>query len=206
MTALTVINQAASKDYRHLPNVAPFPAAFCQTATPSGADVPVSPPSRWIMITDTSAKVVEATLAGRHIEPNTIVGVSGDLTMAALGVLTSTTAGKFASLGLGQRVATAGFTNQQNNGLFVVGPGSTTTQLNLVAPGTTSVSGSTVTGGTPADTAAETPSGAAASVTGPSVSTQDTVQFTAQPGVMYPISVDAILHTNTTATSVLCFS
>jgi hypothetical protein len=205
MTALSVINQAADKSYRQMPNVAPYPAAFCQVANASSADAPVSPPSRWIMISDTAAKVVEATLAGRHIEPNVITETLADLTMAADGVLTSTTSGKFASLGLGQPVQLKGFTNQQNNGLFIVGPGSTTTQLNLMAPGTTVVDGSSVTGGTPAYTVAENPTGGAASITGPDVSTQDTITFTALPGVMYPISVDAILHSATTAATVLCF-
>ena len=206
MTALSVINQAADKSYKDFHNVAPFPAAFCQTATLAGADIPVLPISRWITISDATAKVIEATLAGRHIEPNVIVGVAADIAMATSGQLTSTTSGKFTSLGLGQLVKVSGFSNRQNNGLFVVGPGSTDELLNLVVPGTTVVNGSTVTGGTNPTTVAETPLLALATITGPSLSTQDTITFTAQPGVMYPISIDAVLHASTTATKVLCFS
>ena len=196
---------SASKTYEHLPQTAPNPAGFCVSYSPNKSAV-FARSSRWIMITDTSAKIVNLRLAGVANSPaSPLVGVSGDVSMAANGVLSSTTSSKFSTLNAGDPVTISGFTNMQNNGLFVVGPSPTGTSLTLMVPGTMKITGSTLSGGTPADTVAETPAGAAASIQGPPISAQDTISFTALAGVMYPICADMLLATTTTAAGVLAF-
>lgn len=185
---------ASSKSYENAVNTAPYPAPYAQTATPSDT-VPLTKASRWIMITDLAAKAVKLRLGGVHVAaPAAIVGVSGDITMAANGALTSGTGGKFSSIKVNDIVKVSGFTNAVNNGTFKV-TAATGTALTLVFPGSS----------LPLYTVAETPTGALATVQGPNVGTQDTVTFTALPGVMYPICADLVFATGTAATSVIAF-
>lgn len=181
----------ADKSWRGVNGTSPYPADHCLTVTPN--DGTVIKPSRWLMISDTTAKAVAIRLAGGHLAlPSPIVGVSGDMAMAASGVLTSTTAGKFTSLNANDVVILSGFTNPENNGTFKILTKTSATSITLATVGATVAS----------YTVAETPTGANASLQGPQVNTQDTMTFTAQPGVMYPIAADIIKATGTAAATV----
>jgi hypothetical protein len=183
----------ADKTYREIDNTAPHPAGFGPTLTPSDATVVV--PTRWVMITDLVAKAISLRLAGaRYPTPAAIVGVAGDISAAAGGVYNSSTGGKFSSLKVNDTVVIKGFANANNNGTFQVTV-ATGTSITVVAPGSTLAPG----------TIAETPAGTAATIQGPKLATQDTVTFTALPGVMYPICADKVLATGTAATSVIGF-
>lgn len=191
---------AVSKTYEHLPSTSPHPAGFGPTVTPSDTVV-FKRATRWVMITDLSAKAVSLRLAGVYRTITPIVGSSGDMAMGTGGVLVSTTASKFASLTAGDAVQLSGF--QSNNGLYVVGSVTNSNKtLNLKVPGTLNPDFS---GGTAANTTVETPTGSNAVVTGPPIPTQDTITFTALPGVMYPICADMLFATATAATSIIAF-
>jgi hypothetical protein len=167
----------ASRDYSHKPHT--HPAAFGLNVTPSTLGATLFQPASRGIIFDQSG-TVELVLAGYQDELMApIVGVSGDISMAAGGVITSTTSGKFSALAINNPVTIKGFTNSQNNGLFTVSAASGTS-ITIVAPGSTKT----------LYTIAETPSGAAVSIQGPYVGTQDTVTITVIGGVLYPISVE----------------
>lgn len=184
----------SDKTYKSDNNVAPHPAGFAEVYTPSDATV-FTKPSRWLMITDITAKLVSLRLGGVNKSFTPISGAAGDISAAAGGVYTSPTASKFSSLQVNDAVTISGFANANNNGTFKV-MANTGTQLTVKAPGSILAP----------NTVAETPAGTAVKIQGPPVTTQQTVVFTANPGVMYPICADQLLVTGgTTAASVICF-
>lgn len=185
---------AASKTYENAVNTAPHPAGFGPTLVPSDS-VAFAKPTRWVMITDITAKAVTLRLAGARIStPAALVGAAGDISAAAGGVFTSTTGGKFSSIKVNDTVVTKGFANAANNGTWQVTV-ATGTSLTVVAPGSTLAP----------NTVAETPAGTAASIQGPQTAAQDSVTFTANPGVMYPICADKLMATGTAAASIIGF-
>lgn len=187
---------ATDKTYGNLSNTAPTPAGYCQTVTPSGSTViPLRRPSRWLMISDATAKAVSVVLAGVvRATPAAVVGVSGDISAAVGGVYTSTTGGKFSTIHVNDIIVVKGFTNASNNGTWKV-TAATGTSLTVVADGSVLVP----------NTVAETPAAAAVSIQAPDTETPDTVVLTLNPGVMYPICAAALNSTGTTAASVFNF-
>lgn len=185
----------ADKTYAGVNNTSPHPAGYCVSYAPSDSAV-FNRPSRWLMITDAAAKIINVRLAGIVVStPAAIVGVSGDISMAANGVITSTTGGKFTSLLASDVVVLSGFTNPENNGTFKILTKTSATSLILATSGATVAS----------YTIAETPTGANAKVQGPPTGVQHVVSFTANPGVMYPICADQLKAATTTAAGVLAF-
>lgn len=184
---------ATDKSYANAVNAAPHPAAYCQTITPSGSTVfTLRRPSRWLMISDATAKAVSLVLAGTvRATPAAIVGVSGDISAAAGGVFTSTTGGKFSTVKVNDQIVIKGFVNATNNGQFKV----------LLASGT-SLTVTTSGGSLAPDTVAETPAAAAVTIQAPDTQTPDSVVMTLNPGVMYPICAAQVNSTGTTAASV----
>ena len=63
---------------------------------------------------------LSCTLGGDWQAPTVVTAVGGDIAVAASGAITSTTAGKFAGVRVGQTVKLAGFTNAINNGFYRV--------------------------------------------------------------------------------------
>lgn len=188
------MNLAVSKTYENIVSTAPHPAGFGPTLTPSDSVV-FAKPTRWVMITDITAKAITLRLAGARIStPAALVGVAGDISAAAGGVYNSTTGGKFSSLKVNDVVVVKGFANAANNGTWKVTV-ATGTSITVVAPGSTLAP----------NTVAETPAGAAVAIQGPQLAAQDTVVFTALPGVMYPICADKLLATGTAAASIIGF-
>lgn len=182
------------KTYGNVANTGPHPAGYCQTITPAGATVfPLRRPSRWLMISDATAKAVSMVLAGAvRATPAAIVGLAGDISAAAGGVFTSTTAGKFSSLNVNDIIVVKGFANAANNGTWKVTVSVTGTSITVVADGSTLVP----------NTVAETPALAAVTLQAPDTYTPDSVVMTLNPGVMYPICAAKINSTGTTAASV----
>jgi hypothetical protein len=185
---------ASSKTYENSVNTAPHPAGYCVSYTPSASAV-FDRPSRWLMITDTTAKIVNLRLGGVKVtKPAAIAGIAGDISMATGGVLNSTLGTKFNSIVVNDTVVVSGFSNPTNNGTFQVTVQSGTS-LTLRVPGSVLAP----------NTVVETPSGTAANVQGPNVGSQHTISFTALAGVMYPICADQLLAATTTAAGVLAF-
>jgi hypothetical protein len=185
---------ATDKSYANTVNSAPHPAAYCQTVVPSGT-ITLRRPSRWLMISDLTAKAVQLVLAGAvRATPAALVAVAGDISAAVGGVYNSTTGGKFSTLNVNDTVVIKGFANANNNGQFQV-KAATGTSITVTAFGSTLAPG----------TIAETPAGTAVTIQGPDTQTPDGVTLTLNPGVMYPICAAQIIAAGTTAASVLAF-
>lgn len=166
------------KDYKTQPNT--HPPAFAQSVTPQTAGAVVYAPSTRGLIFDQSGTVSLRMAGVKNAVPAAIVGVSADISMAANGVLTSTTGGKFNSLLVNDVVVVSGFANPNNNGTFRIAVKTSGTSLTLKFPGDANTLA----------TVAETPAGATATVQGPRTSVQTTVTVTVLAGAFYPLCVD----------------
>lgn len=93
---------------------------------------------------------LSATVGGDWQVPTAIFGVGGDIVLAADGTLTSSTAGKFTGIKVGQYLKLKGFTNTINNGFYRVVAVNSLTSLALAPLGFVPV--------------AETPAGTAATI------------------------------------------